>query len=52
VKSIYGCVTTGDAWHFMELTGNTIVVDSRRFFLSEVDIILWIITTICNPPLT
>jgi hypothetical protein len=51
VKSIYGCVTTGDAWHFMELTGNTIVVDSRRFFLSEVDIILWIITTICNPPL-
>jgi hypothetical protein len=51
VGSIYGCVTTGEAWHFMELAGNTIVVDARRFFISEVDIILWIVTQICNPPL-
>jgi hypothetical protein len=50
VEPIFGCVTTGDAWHFMELSGKTIAVDSRRFFLSELDTILWIITRICSPP--
>jgi hypothetical protein len=50
VQPIFGCVTTGDAWHFLELSGNDIAVDARRYFINEVDIILWIITQICNPP--
>lgn len=49
VQPLYGCVTTGEAWHFMELNGNMLVVDSRRFFITEVETILWIVTQICNP---
>ena len=49
LRSIYGCVTTGEAWHFMELTGNELIVDARRFFIPEVETILWIIARICQP---
>lgn len=45
-RTIFGCVTTGESWHFMELSENTIVVDARRYFISEIETILWIITNI------
>lgn len=33
--TVFGCVTTGDDWNFMRLTGNTITVDERRYYLGS-----------------
>ncbi len=41
---INGCVTTGETWQFMSLEQNTLHVDSRRYYINEVDKILWIVT--------
>jgi hypothetical protein len=41
---VAGCVTTGENWQFMSLEGNTLSVDSKRFYLNEVDKILWILS--------
>jgi hypothetical protein len=34
--SLYGCVTTADEWVFMRLTGNELVIDSRKYYLVEI----------------
>lgn len=33
---VYGCVTTGDEWLFMRLTGNELVIDTRKYYLVEI----------------
>jgi hypothetical protein len=33
---IYGCVTTGDEWLFMRLTGNELLIDTRKYYLVEI----------------
>jgi hypothetical protein len=37
---IYGCVTTGDDWIFLKLEGDTIFVDTKKYYLSEIENIL------------
>lgn len=37
---IYGCVTTGDDWVFLKLEGNTIFIDSQKYYLSNIKKIL------------
>jgi hypothetical protein len=43
IEPIYGAVTTGSNWLFMNLIGHHIQVDSREYFLNEVDLILGIL---------
>ncbi len=51
-KFIFGCVTTGETWQFLRLEGKNLVVDQRRYFLSELEYILGILQTIIDafPP--
>ena len=34
---IYGCVTTGEAWQFMKLENEVLYIDSRRYYINNVD---------------
>ena len=40
VKSIFGCVTTGEIWKFLKLEGETLTVDRDRLYITEVGEIL------------
>jgi hypothetical protein len=45
IESIYGAVTTGTDWKFLQLTDKTVFIDKRYYFINEVNIILGILTT-------
>lgn len=47
LEKIYGCVTTGNDWLFLVLEDN-LVIDSRIYYLSEVDLLLGIFGQIIN----
>lgn len=36
IPFLYGCVTTGDEWLFMRLTGTELVIDIRKYYLVEI----------------
>lgn len=40
IPCIYGCITTGDAWQFLKLEGSLITIDDRKYFLSELELLL------------
>ncbi|MDQ2747156.1 MAG: hypothetical protein M3T96_07860 [Acidobacteriota bacterium] len=39
-QTIFGCVTTGENWQFLKLENAVAVVDSERFYISEIENIL------------
>ncbi len=41
VPSVYGCVTTGEAWQFLKLTGSELLIHPGRLPIQELDKILW-----------
>ncbi len=41
---IGGCVTTGETWQFLSLENNVLSLDSQRYYIIEVDKILWIVS--------
>ena len=43
VKVIYGAVTTGTNWKFLTLEGKIVCIDSREYYVKEIDKILGII---------
>ncbi len=43
IELIYGGVTTGTSWLFMQLEGNHIQLDDREYFINEIDNILGIL---------
>ncbi|MFO0823743.1 MAG: hypothetical protein U0792_11600 [Gemmataceae bacterium] len=47
---IYGCVTTGTAWRFLRLEGNTITLSLREYVISEADLLIGILIHIVGPP--
>ena len=42
IEDIYGCVTTGESWQFLKLTGKIILIDLSRYYLSELQQVLWL----------
>ena len=48
IQTIFGCVTTGEDWQFLKLEGKTAIIDSEKFYLSELDKILGIFKSITN----
>jgi hypothetical protein len=42
LKVIYGCVTTGSIWRFLQLSDSTVYVDSVEYYLDQLPKILGI----------
>ena len=40
IDSVFGCVTTGEIWQFLRLSGAEITIDSDRFYIRNVEEIL------------
>ncbi len=40
LKSVYGCVTTGEDWQFLRLTGTEVIIGQGRLYISDVGGIL------------
>ena len=38
--SVFGCVTTGETWQFLRLDGKVALMERRRFYIDQVDMIL------------
>ncbi|MEL6383074.1 MAG: hypothetical protein AAFQ89_11605 [Cyanobacteria bacterium J06626_18] len=43
VKTVYGAVTNGNDWKFLQLVDKTVFIDIRNYFINEVDKILGIL---------
>ncbi len=37
---VFGCVTTGEAWQFLRLDGDTVTIDRGRYYINTVGLIL------------
>jgi len=48
IDTIYGCVTTGDDWVFLKLKDNQITIDSKKYYLGEVEEVLGIFQMIID----
>lgn len=44
--SVYGCVTTGEVWQFLQLSQKVALLDKQRYYLDNVGAILAIVQTI------
>lgn len=49
LPAIYGCVTTGNVWRFLKLEGQTLFIDRREYYLSELPKLLGILVGIAAP---
>ena len=48
VETIFGCVTTGEDWQFLQLTENRITLDTQRYYINDLENILGIFQTILD----
>lgn len=46
--NVFGCVTTGETWQFLTLSGSEVLVDHRRFYINDLSGILAAFQTIAN----
>jgi hypothetical protein len=40
IASVYGCITTGELWQFLKLSGSDLILDETRIYIEHVDLIL------------
>ncbi|MGH9842877.1 MAG: hypothetical protein ACREEM_29415 [Blastocatellia bacterium] len=48
-KSVYGCVTTGEIWQFLQLNGQELVIDPAKMYIEHIDKILGILVKTGTP---
>jgi len=48
VSTIYGCVTTGDAWQFLKLENDTLTIDTERYFYDNLPTLLGVFQQIID----
>jgi hypothetical protein len=48
LDQIYGCVTTGEAWQFLRLRQRELLVDSDRYYISQITTILGILMSLLS----
>ncbi len=48
IPEIYGCVTTGEAWQFLKLSGKDLTIDTIRYYFDNIEKILGVLQTIIN----
>ncbi len=49
IDPVFGCITTGSAWKFLQLSGTTITFDTVEYQLRDADKLLGILTHIVGP---
>jgi len=45
-ENIYGCVTNAFEWVFLKLEGNTLFVDSERYYLNNLPLLMGVLKNI------
>lgn len=48
VETVFGCVTTGEDWQFLQLTENRITLDTQRYYINDLEHILGVFQTILD----
>ncbi len=48
LDSMFGCVTTGEAWQFLKLTQDSITIDKHRYYIDNLPQILGVLQVIIN----
>ena len=48
-RGVYGCVTTGEIWQFLQLNGQELVIDPIKIYIEHVDKILGILVKTGTP---
>lgn len=48
IETIFGCVTTGEDWQFLQLTENIITLDSQRYYINDLENILGVFQSILD----
>lgn len=44
---IYGAVTTGESWIFLELANNHVRIDTNVYYIKDIDLVYSILVAIC-----
>jgi hypothetical protein len=48
---VLGCVTSGNVWRFLRLTGNDLLIDQKEYYLvTQADLILGILVSVLRGP--
>jgi hypothetical protein len=48
IETLYGCVTTGEAWQFLRLYENQLTIDSTRYYINDLEQILGVLAWIAQ----
>lgn len=40
IETLFGCVTTGEDWQFLQLTQNSVTLDTQRYYINDLAAIL------------
>jgi hypothetical protein len=48
IDRVYGCVTTGEDWQFLKLEEQVIVINPARYYLSDLQRILWMFQSVID----
>ncbi|MFN9614198.1 MAG: hypothetical protein ACK55Q_01720 [Dolichospermum sp.] len=51
IKNIYGCVTNGNQWMFLQLTGNLVVVDLDEYYINQPETIISVFVSLIKSEL-
>jgi hypothetical protein len=43
LRTIYGCVTTGSVWRFLQLQEKQIWIDDKQYFIDDLDVVLGVL---------
>lgn len=46
ISVIFGCVTTGESWQFLKLVDDTVLIDSDRYYLVNIGLLLGVFDAI------
>lgn len=48
ITTIYGCITTGEVWQILKLSDTHLVIDSERYYINELEMILGVLQAIIH----
>lgn len=54
LSTIFGCITTGEDWQFLKLEDDTLAIDSQRYYINNVGLLLAVLQAIIasyTPPI-
>lgn len=46
LSTIFGCITTGEDWQFLKLEADTLAIDTQRYYINDVGLLLAVFQTI------